>query len=212
MSDNEVFFGLKHPFSMQIIGPTGVGKTELLFKILNERKRIIDKPIDKVYYVYGIYQIKFDEYAKIDPDVSFHSTIPVVEKKENSLFIFDDYQSNLSTEINKTFTDFITRECHHNSVSVIYTLQNAYIKNLRTASLNTTYMIFFNQIRDQTTIHQIARQMFPSKTNFLIEAYQYCTQKPRGYIFIDMHVLQNPKFRVRSNVFNDEDCVLFSPV
>jgi len=209
MMDNEFYFGLKHPFS---IGPTGVGKTELLFEILSKRKDIIDKPINKVYYIYGIHQAKFDEYSLLDKEVSFHANIPTVEDKSNTLFVFDDYQLNLSTDMNTAFTNFITRECHHNSVSVIYTLQNAYMKNLRTASLNTTYMIFFNQIRDQTTIHQIAKQMFPCNSSYLIEAYKQCIKKPRGYIFIDMHGDQNNNFRLRSNVFDTEDCLIFSPV
>jgi len=64
MNDKNFFFGLKHPFSMQMVGPTGCGKTELIFKIIAGHKQIIDKEIKKIYYIYGIHKKKFDEFSK----------------------------------------------------------------------------------------------------------------------------------------------------
>ena len=54
--------------------------------------------------------------------------------------------------------------------------------------------------------------MFPSFPKFLPEAYQVCTAKPRGYVLIDLNIEQNPNFRVRSSIFNEQDTIIFSPV
>jgi len=202
---------LHHQFSLHIVGPTGVGKTDLLLKIIANRDSIIDTKIVNVYFIYAIDQIKFHNFKLQHPEVNFVCGLPKNYDKFNSLFVFDDFQSELSSSLKKFFTDFIIRECHHSSVSVCFTTQNLYIPALRTIALNTTYLVFFNQIRDQTTVKILGRQLFSKHKNFLEEAYEYCTQNPRGYIFIDMHVLQNSKFRVRSSIFKEEDLCVFVP-
>jgi len=90
MENDLVFIGLRHPFSLQIVGPTGVGKTKLLFGMLNERFKIIDTPIRHIYFIYGIYQDAFDRIKKVDKSITFQDKLPNVREKK-TVFVFDDF-------------------------------------------------------------------------------------------------------------------------
>ena len=53
-------------------------------------------------------------------------------------------------------------------------------------SLNTHYIILFENPRDSQQISTLAGQMYPGNLQFLIEAYQDATKKPHGYLFINL--------------------------
>ena len=82
-------------------------------------------------------------------------------------------------------------------------LHNLFTKNLRTANLNADYLALFNFARDKSVVSSLGRQMFPERTRFLKQSYDFVTRKPYGYLFIDLTGLQNNIFRIRSSVFND---------
>lgn len=64
----------------------------------------------------------------------------------------------------------------------------------------------------KTTIVNLRKQMYPTKKQFLQDAYAFCTKTPRGYILIDLTVLQNDKFRVRNNLFSDTNTCILAPL
>ena len=54
MSENEVFDArIKVPFSCIIAGAPFSGKTTFVAKLLEERNRLIDKPLDYIAWFYG---------------------------------------------------------------------------------------------------------------------------------------------------------------
>ena len=77
----------------------------------------------------------------------------------------------------------------HLSLSVVFVSQNLFYngKKCRTISLNSTYIVTFKNPRDQSQIHHLACQMFPSKSKFLQVAYEDATKDPYGYLFLDFH-------------------------
>ena len=76
---------------------------------------------------------------------------------------------------------------------------------LRTLSMNSQYMILFNNPRDKSAISQLAKQVFPENGHLLNEAYRMATkEKLYGYILLDFHYPQNDLVRLRSNIFPDE--------
>jgi hypothetical protein len=72
-------------------------------------------------------------------------------------------------------------------VSVLYQTQNLFPpgKLSRTISLNSHYMLIFQNPRDSLGVSTLARQMFPKCIHYLLEAYGDATSKPYGYLFID---------------------------
>ena len=90
------------------------------------------------------------------------------------------------------------------NLSVVFVSQNLFYtgKKCRTISLNSTYIVVFKNPRVQSQIHNLACQMFPSKSKFLQVAYEDATKDPYQYLFLDFHP-NSPEFaRVRGNIFH----------
>ena len=91
----------------------------------------------------------------------------------------------------------------HLNLSVVFVTQNLFYagKKCRTISLNSTYIVVFKNLRDQSRIHHLACQMFPSKPKFLQAAYEEETKYPYQYLFLEFHP-NSPEFaRVHGNIF-----------
>jgi len=76
---------------------------------------------------------------------------------------------------------------------------------MRTISLNSHYMILFKNPRDAGQFSILARQMYPSSWKFAEEAYRDATERPLGYLFVDLKPQQDGRYRLRTNVFPDEE-------
>jgi hypothetical protein len=214
MNNSELDFTITHPATFIFAGPTLSGKTVCVLNFLRRRNEIISKRIEKVVYVYTESQQLFEDYSKEDPDIVFTKDIKELDNLviPNSLIVFDDKLLDFnSTDENKIIADWFIKKAHHKSCSVILILQNAFDRTLRLCSINAVYLAFFNQIRDKSTVVNIARQFCPGQTKYLLDAYEKATSKPYKYLFFDFSQLQNNLFRVRNNIFPDEDCEIYVP-
>ena len=58
--------------------------------------------------------------------------------------------------------------------------------------------------RDAGQFSVLARQMYPSGFKFAEEAYRDATERPFGYLFVDLKHQQDERYRLRTNVFLGE--------
>jgi hypothetical protein len=193
---------LKHPFTAILAGPTGCGKSVFTLKLITQSQHMIDPAPEKIIYCYGEYQEIFNDY----PQVTFIEGLPDVSQfdgKQQTLLILDD----LMTESNDDVSNIFTKVSHHRNVSVVYLSQNLFYrsKQNRTMSLNTHYMVLFKNPRDATQVANLSRQMYPGRSKFLVEAFKDATAKPYGYLLIDLKPDTDEKFRVRANIFPNDD-------
>ena len=56
---------LIHPFSLIISGPTSIGKSTLLFQILENLHENTKPTIKNVIFIYGVYQYVYKNYPNI---------------------------------------------------------------------------------------------------------------------------------------------------
>ena len=190
-----------HPFTAIVAGPSGAGKSQFAIKFIDHLEYMVKPKIEKVIWCFGVHQEVFDSY----PHINFQEGLPdlnIFDGKDKTLLILDD----LMTECDNRVTQIFTKISHHRNVSVLYLTQNLFYqsKHTRTISLNAHYLVLFKNVRDATQIANLARQMYPKKSNYLMEAYQDSTMAPFGYLLVDLKPDTDERFRLRTNIFPGE--------
>ena len=179
---------LRHPFTMIMVASTGRGKTWLVTNLLENRQQWISPAPQRIIWIYGQWQPLYAEMQRIIPGIEFVKGIPAnIEEKQflnpaiRNLIVIDDLMSEASND--KQICDLFTKGSHHRNLSVICLVQNLYYqgKESRTMSLNSQYLVLFNNLRDQQQVMVLARQMYPGQS-----AYKMATSKPYGYLAIDL--------------------------
>lgn len=209
--NQEIFI---HPFTCTVAGPTQSGKTWLLKKILLQNILLFDKPPDNIIYCYSVWQNNYESFYEITPKIKFNQGLPDIDDLnsiENNLIILDDLMREC--EEDKSIQKLFTIDSHHRNISVFFITQNIFSKGkfTRTLNLNSHYLILFNNPRDKLQINVLARQMFPNKVNFLMEAYDDAASKPHGYLFIDLKQSTENRNRIQSGITIDEDRIIYTP-
>lgn len=195
-------FIFKHPFTSFVAGPTQSGKTHLIHQIIKHNQEMIFPKIERIIYCYSAWQPIF-EMLKLN-NLEFHEGLinfDEINSNQNNLVILDDLLKDCQD--NPSIQSLFTVDSHHKNISVFLLSQNLFPqgKCTRTISLNSHYLIIFNNPRDRSQIYVLARQMFPSKLNFLIEAYLDAIEnKAHGYIFIDLKQSTLEKNRVQTGI------------
>ena len=209
--EGEIFF---FPFNLIISGPTSCGKTYLLTEILKYRVVMIKNVPEKIIYCYKSWQANYDQIRSFNKNVNFIEGIPdedQLNKLSNCILIFDDLNNQC---INNEFVrDIFTVGSHHRNISAIVISQNVFSKGKfsREISLNSNYMIIFKNPRDQVQLQVLARQMFPGNKRFLQEAFNDATQKPHGYIFIDLMQFTPSKNRIQTGILPMQLRIIYTP-
>lgn len=141
-----------------------------------------------------------------DKEVIFHSGIPDFDqftRGKSYLVILDDLMNDIGNDVMNLFT----RQSHHNSISVLFLVQNIFFggnKSFRTISLNSHYLLCTKNPRDRNQISPLALQLYPENVKFVKEAYADATKDPFSYILFDLSQTCPETLRIRTNVFPDD--------
>jgi len=224
---------LQHPFTCILSGPTQSGKTEWVLKLLENRKIMIEPPVEKILYCYGEQQEKLERLSeKMNKGsnsniFSLHEGLPTREMLDRlsaddagKLLILDDLMEDVQQ--NELVAELFTRGSHHRNLSVLLITQNLFVKGRyqRTISLNANYLVVMKNPRDRSQITYLGRQMFPDRWQLVQQAYEMATERPHGYLFIDLTQSMDDRFRFRTNIFNEQTdsaiphlrgCTIFIP-
>ena len=198
---------LKHPFSMMISGPSQSGKTTFVGKLLEHKSDMIQPNIKEILWFYGA-ESSIEAIREKYPNIQFFPGLPDVNQLEkfdsavNRLMIIDDLM--LQKDTPKILSDLFTKSSHHKNISVIFIVQNVFEKALRTASINSKYIVVFKNPRDQSQISTLGTQMFGKGDSLIKKAYSDISQIPHSYLLLDFDQEVNPCKRVRSNIFPDD--------
>lgn len=189
---------LKFPSSCMVTGPSQSGKTELVRKMITEQ--VYDYDIKKVVWCYSAWQPWFVN----EKNLKFVCGFPSNEETFD-LLILDDMMNNLTNEIAQMFTV----GSHHKNFSIILITQNLFprAKVMRDISLNTHYIILFRNSRDQSQALCFARQAFPTKSKYFMDAYKKATAKPFSYLMVDVHPRTPDQERLRQSIFPDQGLI-----
>ena len=197
-----------------LAGPSQSGKSSLLAEILENNNILITPSPHRIVYCYARWSDTFNKLRLIAPNVEFNEGLPDIDTlsvNQNNLLILDDLMSEAEKE--KSILDLFTTDSHHSNISVFLISQNLFSrgKYSRTISLNCQYLIVFNNPRDKAQIYALARQMYPTNPQFLIESYQDATSKEYGYIFLDLTQSTDNRYRVQSGITPKETRIIYEP-
>ena len=152
----------------------------------------------------------FKKFKTLPKSVEEIKDIFIAYPKSTPKFVvFDDYLDEVGPALKHLFTVLT----HHYNCFTIFLSQTLFdkTKDLRTLSINTQYMVLFNNPRDQMSISQLAKQVFPGKVDLLNQAYKKATKgRAYGYLLLDFHQRQDDQIRLRSHIFPKEyPCVVY---
>jgi len=210
--DSQIFL---HPFTCLIAGPTQSGKTHLVEKILYFTDVLISPPPQRIVYCYSTWQSKFDEMRANIKKLEFHQGLiesaEELSSHENNLIILDDLMKEC--EMSESILNMFTIDSHHRNISVFFLTQNLFSrgKYMRTISLNCNYMIIFKNPRDKSQIYVLARQIFPLKMKFFLEAFSDAVDnKSHSYLFLDLTQKTLDKNRIQTSILPGEQRILYT--
>jgi hypothetical protein len=207
LKDKEVFV-FQHPFRCYISGPSCCGKTELLQKILLNYNSLINKPIDRIVFCYSVWQEKYDllKYLPIEFNKGLKKS-EEFDPQMNNLLILDDLMQSCKDSMD--IFNLFSVDSHHRNISVFLVSQNIYTKGkcTRDLNLNSSYIILFKNLRDQTQINVLARQMFPGKAKEFLKIIEDANLSDNGYgyVFLDLNPNTSPDFRIQGNIIEEKD-------
>lgn len=216
------------PSNMLIVGPTSSGKTTWLKNLIRHKEDYFSSPPQTMLLFYKEHQKAYGDMEKWmregaadDDDLSRREEIfPVFKKFKNpprskedwkdifaayprnipKIVVFDDYLD----EVGPALTYLFTVLTHHHRCFTIFLSQTLFDRknDLRTLSINTQYMVLFNNPRDRMSVSQLAKQVFPGKVGLLNQAYRKVTSgRGYGYLLLDFHQRQDDRLRIRSHIF-----------
>lgn len=208
----------KHPSNVMIVGMTGSGKTQLMFRILKNYQKLFHK-LDKlkinILWCYGQWNNFIGLKINDNISIEYFEGIPKNEKIDKAppdLIIIDDLLNE--TAKFKEFENIFIKKSHHLNISVFFLVQNLFYnsKSMRTISLNCHYIILLKNPRDKTQVMSLSRQIYPNNSKFLIEAYNNATEFAYGYIKIDLSPDTPEELRIQSRITPEENNNFFSPI
>lgn len=206
---------LKAPFNALICGASQSGKTTFIKRFLVHLDEMIDTKITEIIFCYGVSQKSHQELQSL-------TTIPIrmIEGLPNldeisslhsppKLVILDD----LINQLDGSTVDLFLKGSHHRSLNLCLVSQNIFSANkgFRDISINSHYIVVFASPREKLQIQTFARQIEPTRTKFINEAFADSTQEPFSYMLFDLKQTTDPQLRYCTKIFPDEQTIYYLP-
>lgn len=220
------YIAFKHPFTCLISGPTGSGKTYLLRRILASFKDSFTPNMNalNVLWIHG--QVQHIHMIPIGPGVKTRyihfngeskSKLQTIVENEISIekpdvIVVDDLMGQLKAD--KFLEDLFTKKSHHLNISVFLLVQYLFVDTdvMRTISRNCHYIILLKSVRDRLQIMTLARQIFPGKSKFFMDAYEDAMNKSYNNIRLDLTPGTPDNFRFQTKYLpEDWPIVIYKP-
>ena len=200
---------LQHPFTAIVAGPTKAGKTVWVKNLVLNAKRMITPPPEEIFWCYSEWQPAYDDL--ID-GVRMIQGLPDLSKLKSDnrpkLLILDDLMQEMKS--NKNLVTLFTRGSHHWNLSVVNIVQNLFFEG-RTSRVNAQYLVLMKNPSDQLQAMNLAKQLYPGKTNYFMEAYRDACGQSYGYLFVDLCQNVEDSTRLKTNIFPGQLPIVYVP-
>ena len=177
-------FHLTKSNAFLISGPTSCGKTYFVSKFIKNLNYLMAPPLERIVWCCSIQKKAYEQI-----EVNFIQGIPDFDYFDGrkTLIVIDD----LMDWKNDTVTKFFTRRSHHLNLTILYLVQNLFLKSNKTIFLNSQILILFKNARDSGQISFFAGQCYPKHTKEAEKAFIDATSQPyRDSIFFSISTLK----------------------
>lgn len=212
-----MYLALSHPSTMMVVGPSKCGKTTFVIRAI--REGLFEPKSNRIVWAFSMWQPGYEDIAEEIPNIEFIEGIDALTTLEfnphqNNLIVLDDLMSEAGDS--KQLSHLFTRGSHHSNLTVIYLVQNLFHKGRahRDCSLNTNYIVLFDNPRDRMQPIILGRQMFPNKNGarFIQEALRDARSADSyGYLLFDLHADTPEDIRIRTRIFPHEETIVYKP-
>ena len=213
MRDDHKF---KHPFTCIISRPSGSGKSSFCVRFLQN----LDALCTERDFDGGVIWCYSEKTAVQSPtelpkknNVHFNEGVST-DFFENArgrpcLVILDDL---LNDVYSKQVCDLFTKGSHHRNISVILIIQNLFHQGryCRDISLNAKYLVLLKNVTDKNQFMFLPCQLYPENSASLYKAYLDATQRPHGYLLLDLSQDTDDRLRFRTDIFPTEQTIVYS--
>ena len=149
------------------------------------------------------------------PNITFHEgvldleTIKSLNNGKFNVIVLDDLMKKIIKDVDTQ--NLFKKFCHHYHISAIFVTQNIFAQGpySRSINLNVHILVLFRNKRDETQIHTLGKQLFPGNKQAFIETYEDATEKSFGYLLVDCHASSLNEFKLRTNIFPDDDTLCY---
>ena len=196
--------------SLMIAGPLGCSKTVFTTKLLLDNTELFSNSPKAIHYYYGSWQEGVDKLEK--GGVKFHEGIPDSDAlpkwfPEGGALVLDDLMDEGGND--KCVLDLFTKHLHHQNITVIYLCQDLFLngKFTNTISRNAHYIVAFKNPRDQLGMRNLLLQSFPTRWQEVLETFRKVTERPFGYMLLDLHSTSQDDQCILSHLLKEEGCM-----
>ena len=203
-------FRFHTPSSLLVVGPSGCGKTVFTTKLLLKNLDLFHTPPSQMHYCYEAWQGGFQPMR--EQGIKFHEGVPDTDQlktwfPKGGLLVLDDLMAEGGND--KRVLDLFTKHSHHQNVTVLYLCQDMFPpgKYAKSISRNAHYIIAFKNPRDQLGMSNLLLQAFPTQWQVLQDTFQRLTERPFGYMVLDLHPGSSDDRRILSHLLRDEGCM-----
>ena len=125
-----------------------------------------------------------------------------ISASKRNILVFDDLMTEAKCD--QRVADLFTKGSHHRNISIVYLTQNLFPqgKACRDISLNTKYMVLFNNSIDRQQVANLARRIYPSTSTLFMKQCEQATSHPYGYLMIDLKSDTPEKDRLHTEIFH----------
>ena len=195
---------IKWPFKWTLVGSSGSGKTNFALNIIKKTGRLFDQKPDRVIIIYKVFQEiynTFDEYLPTSHYTEEECDLEELTKSntERLLIICDDLY--FSKKLDEISEHFLIKGRHRNTSWILLTQSIFNQPALKNISRNSTHMTLFKNVRLNEP-HILFSQLRPRSSKVLQNIYSDATEKPYGYLDIDLSQTCPDKLRYKTDLFD----------
>ena len=144
--------------------------------------------------------------------IHFHEGIPDSELlpvwfPKGGLLVLDDLMEEGGND--KRVLDLFTKHSQHQNVTVLYLCQDMSPpgKFAKSISRNAHYIVSFKNPRDQLGMRNLLLQAFPARWQEVQDTFREVTERPFGYMVLDLHPKSGDDQRILSHLLKEEGCL-----